>query len=304
LYGAAYGWYVIGSQIDYSRMYSAMLRRVQHHVPDQGRLYFESYPFYSEQVGGSHLWLKAIGRGDITVGGIADYLDPDVPTPDICSLLRVTESALQENRRRIPTRGDHLVLFTGEKLATWMLRGVTPYYSRQSLLAGPQGDFDLELVAEQQAGQYAAYPHVWTGMPTAGLTTLGYALYKVTSDKPRLLWFDRYPDGWIGLKASITINSPSPTKAMLRVSAPPFTLPNQVTIVCDGGPPVEVRLLDANEVLVPIDCSCPGGTSTIALEVERVASPRDLKINKDKRRLGIRAACELVPAASPEGNRS
>jgi len=310
VYGAAYAWYMIGSQIGYSRIYTRVLQEASERVPREGRLYLESYPFYSEQWGGTTMWLKAMHRPDIDVRGIADYLDPAVPTPQICKLLHVTDEALATNRKRIPTRGDYLVTFTGLKLATWMLRGVTPYACQQSLLAGHQGDFDLELVAEESIVQDAVYPHVWTGLPTAGPTAIGYKMYRVLSEKPRFLWFDRFPDGWVGSKASIVINSSTPVRAMLRISAPPFTLPNHVQIHCDGGPTIEVFLIDTNEVLLPIDCACPDGTSTITFRVDRVASPRDLKINKDKRRLGIRAACELapltndnsfVPVAHPEG---
>jgi hypothetical protein len=310
LYGAAYAWYMIGSQIGYSQIYTRVLEQASERVPRDGRLYLESYPFYSEQWGGTTMWLKAMHRPDIDVRGIADYLDPAVPTPQICKLLHVTDEALATNRKRVPARGDYLVAFTGHKLATWTLRGVTPYACQQSLLAGHQGDFDLELVAEESIVQNAVYPHVWTGLPTVGSTAIGYKMYRVLSEKPRFLWFDRYPDGWVGSKASIVINSPAPTRAMLRISAPPFTLPNRVQISCDGGPVIDVPLVDTNEVLLPIDCTCPDGTSTITLLVDRVVAPRDLKMNKDKRRLGIRAACELtllkgdnslVPVTNPKG---
>ncbi len=298
VYGMAYAWYMMGSQIGYSRIYTQVLEQACERVPRDGRLYLESYPFYSEQAGGTKMWLEALDRPDIDVRGIADYLDPAVPTPQICKLLHVTEEALASNRQRMPVRGDYVVAFTGNKLATWMLRGVTPYACQQSLLAGHQGDFDLELVAEDTIVQNAVYPHVWTGQPTAGPTEIGFKMYRVLTEKPRFLWFDRYPDGWVGSKASIVINSPVPTRAMIRISAPPFTLPNRVRITCDGGLTNDVPLVDTNEVLLPINCACPGGTSTIVLRVDREAAPRDLRINKDTRRLGIRAACELAPLTS------
>ena len=295
IYGAAYAWYVIGSQIGYTQIYTRVLEQASERVPRDGRLYLESYPFYSEQCEGTTNLLKAMHRADIDVRGIADYLDPAVPTPQLCELLQVTDKALAKNRKRVPTRGDYLVTFTGNKLATWMLRGVTPYTCGQSLLAGIQGDFDLELVVEESIAQKGFYRHIWTGLPTVGPTAIGYKMYRVLSEKPRFLWFDRYPDGWVGSKASIVINSPAPTRAMVRISAPPFTLPNHVQISCDGGPAIDVPFVDTNEVLLPIDCACPDGTSTITFLVDRVVAPRDLKINKDKRRLGIRASCELTP---------
>lgn len=295
LYGVMYAWYVIGSQISYSRLYTAMLTQAVARVPQNGRLLLESYPCYSEQAGGTHMWLKAMGRPDIVVGGMADYLDPAVPTPEIRRLLHVTDDVLETNRRRLPARGDHVVVFTGAKLATWMVRGVTPYVCATTLLAGAQGDFDLELIAEEEIPQYAAYAHVWTGFPCFDRTTLGFKLYEVKSAKPRFMWFDRYPDGWIGSAASFTVNAPTPTQALLRLSAPPFTLPNEVTIICDDDAPVVVRLTSTDEVVVPVTCECRDGSSTVQLTTSHVKIPQDLKINRDKRRLGIRAAFELVP---------
>jgi hypothetical protein len=295
LYGVMYAWYIIGSQISYSRLYTAMLNQAVICVPNGGRLLLESYPCYSEQAGGTHMWLMEMGRSDIVVGGMADYLDPAVPTPEICKLLNVSDDVLDRNRNRLPVAGDHVVVFTGTKLATWMLRGVTPYMCTTTLLAGTQGDFDLELVAEEQIPQYAAYAHVWTGFPCFDRTTLGYKLYRVQSAKPRFMWFDRYPDGWIGSTASVTVNAPAPTTALLRLSAPPFTLPNEVTIICEDDAPVVVRLTSTDEVVVPVACQCRDGSSTVHLTASHVESPRDLKINKDKRRLAVRAAFELMP---------
>ncbi|WP_394789269.1 hypothetical protein [Rhodoferax sp.] len=284
---SAFAVYYIGaSQIAYSRVYTDALVEYQKISGGKVPLVIESYPFYSEQVGGTEGLLKnQLGGFTSRLTGIAEVLDPAVATPEMLDLLQVTPSQMEANVNNMPRKGEYLLVFTGNKLATWFLRGVTPYYSEDSMLK-LEHVYDMELVAEKSIQLPAVFLHEWTKKLDFGLSYVGFKLYRVLTDKPRFLWRGRYPDGWVGFKSSLKIDRTFGKPVMLKLSAPDFTLPNRVSITKDG---VLLKVLEFNDPnQVTVDLGPPPADSTqLSFEVERAIAPKDIRLNKDSRKLGL-----------------
>jgi len=295
---SAIAFYYIGtSQIAYSRIYTDALKQYEKLSGSNERLILESYPFYSEMIGGTEMLLSYQLSSTLLVGGIGDLLDPAVLKPEMLDLLRVTPEQLEANYNNLPRKGQYLLVFTGDKLATWFLRGVTPYFSEDSLLK-MENVYDMELVAQKSIETSAVYLHEWTNRLDFGSTYVGYKLYRVLTDKPRFLWRGRYPDGWVGFKSSLKVDSTYDAPVTLRISVPPFALPNHVRIIKDGVLLKELEFNDPNEVTVDIG-PAPANSTQLAFEVERAVAPKDIHMNKDDRKLGARIA--LVPTTNAVG---
>lgn len=125
--------------------------------------------------------------------------------------------------------GDYLLAFTGNKLATWFHRGVTPYFSKDSLLK-TQNAYDMQLVAKDEIKSPALYINTWNYRPEIRQTSLGYKLYRVLEDEPKFLWSGRYPDGWMGTTASLLVNENFKGPVAIRISAPYFAMPNKMVL--------------------------------------------------------------------------
>ena len=234
LYATFYIYYISSSQITYSRIYREALQKYIDAPGEKGSLVMESYPFYAEQIQATEQLPLVDSKVKLSVKGIADVLDPAVNSNiDIMRLLNVTQSKLDENVSNLPKQGDYLLVITGNKLATWFLRGVTPYYSEDSILK-MQGAYDLKLIADKQIKMPALYLHTWTNKLVIEDTSIGYKLYKAVSDGPKFIWRGRYPDGWIGNQASLQVNTIYHRPVVIKLSAPHFALPNKVTISKDG----------------------------------------------------------------------
>ncbi|MBW8457611.1 MAG: hypothetical protein K0M58_04090 [Thiobacillus sp.] len=288
LYAAFYTYYIASSQIAYSRIYTDAMYQSDHYMHLPGEKHFlimESYPFYAEQ---TSLQLDT-GTGWRTEGakGIADVLDPDVTSnKELLELLHVTQAQIDENVNNLPKRGDYLLVITGSKLATWFSRGVTPYYTKDSILK-TQGMYNMELLAERSIETPALYIHVWTHNLAAEKTYIGYKLYRVLEDEPKFLWRGRYPDGWIGRRASLKVNNSYDRRVVIKLSAPSFALPNKVTISKDGNLFKVLELTDTSEKVLTLS-DIPQESTSFQFEVQRAIVPKNIKLNKDARELGLR----------------
>lgn len=287
LYGGLSFYYVAGSQIGYSIVYSDALDQFLRLSVPESRLVVESYPFYAEQIEGTGSLLSRLGQSH-RVSGVADALDPAVNSnAGILKLLKVTPESLSENYSNLPRRGDYLIAFTGNKLATWFLRGVTPYYNEDSLMKR-MGMYEMDLVASRESYLPALYINTWSKLPSAGMTSVGYKLYRVKSDAPRMVWRGRYPDGWIGNTATLLVNPEYGKRVVLRLSAPDFTLPNKVLISLPDGKRKEVVFNNSDEQRVVLSEEPLHYPVSFRVEVEKAISPASLGMNKDSRRLGLR----------------
>jgi hypothetical protein len=150
-----------------------------------------------------------------------------------------------------------------------------------------QALYDTELVAERKIENPALYVHVWTYLPTADETWLGYKLYRVLEDRPKFLWHGRYPDGWAGKSASLKVNPSYGRPVVIRFSAPYFALPQKVTISRDGQFFKEINITDTDEKVLtlsePVD-----GTSVFQFDAQKTVAPKKIRLNKDTRELGLR----------------
>ena len=290
IYGALSTYYIAFSQIAYSRIYTEAILKYKSIQKADQKLIIESYPFYAEQIGGTANLLSLDDPYTSRVKGIADLLDPSAINPELLQILNVSKADLDNNIHSLPKKNDYLLVFTGDKLATWFLRGVTPYFTTDSLLKR-QKEYDMELVDEDSISNPALFINTWTNRPNARQTYVGYKLYRVLENEPKFLWTGRYPDGWIGTHASLKVNRAYARPVIIRVSAPPFTLPNKVVITRDGKPLQVVELTDTNEKSVELR-GAAADMDVFGFSVQRAVSPKTLKINDDKRELGVRITLE------------
>jgi len=209
-------------------------------------------------------------------------------------LLRITHEQLAANRRSLPREGDYLLLMTGNKLATWFVRGVTPYYSEDSIL-GRDRAYDLIPVAEGRAFAPGAFMNVWTYRLNLARTYVGYKLYKVTNRSARIVWTGRYPDGWLGPVSSVRLSSDYGERARVTLSTPGFNSPNRVRVWKDGKLLRDLALTEGHEV--QFDVATGGTGAALNFFVERTAVPRELGLNRDKRELGVLSRIEPLKGA-------
>jgi len=294
LYAAFYIYYITSSQIAYSRIYTDAMIKSDHYVHQDGKkhaLVFESYPFYAEQTA---LQLHTVtGWHEEDAKGIADVLDPEVTSDkELLKMLHVQQDQIDLNVNNLPKHGDYLLVITGSKLATWFLRGVTPYYSKDSILK-TQGAYDMELVAEHRIETPALYFHIWTHQLVGEETYIGYKLYRVLEDEPKFLWRGRFPDGWIGRKASLQVNSTYHRSVIIKLSAPNFALPNKVIINKNDHPFKVLELTDTDEKVLKLsdDAQEP---SLYEFEVQNAIIPENINLNNDTRELGLRITLDTT----------
>jgi len=288
VYAAFYTYYIALSQITYSRIYTdAMVKAYYYlHLPGkQKSLIIESYPFYAEQIGldfdSPTGWQREYAKG------IADVLDPAVTSnKQILELLHVTQAQIDENVNNVPQLGDYLLVITGSKLASWFSRGVTPYYTEDSILK-IQGVYDMELVAEKKIVAPAVYVHIWTRKLVAEETYIGYKLYRILNARPKFLWKGRYPDGWIGNSASIKVFPEFGKRVLVTASTPNFNSPNRLVVMQDDVMIQDLILRDGKEFSFEIRTDGEKIPTNIQFLVEKANIPKDLKINKDTRELGM-----------------
>lgn len=279
-------YYISSSQIDYSRLYAKAIDYYKTHSKPGQKLIIESYPFYAQQVGATITLLdvKSPRYGDVF--GIADLLDPAVYNPELGKLLGVTKKDLADNFKNLPKKDDFLLVFTGEKLATWFLRGVTPYYTPDSILH-KEDMYDMTLVDNHEFSKSAIFQHVWFNKLNFANTKLGYKIYRIDSNSYKYFWRNRYPDGWSTKDSELLLSSDYKKPVAIRLSAPSYNLPNKVTIYKNHNRLTTVDLTDSSEKTLLLD-SMPTNFESYQFSVERTVSPLELKINKDKREIGVR----------------
>lgn len=286
VYALIHSFYVVTSQIAYSRMYTEAVSKYLADSKMENRLIIESFPFYSEQVTNTKQLISLVSGENRVVGGIADLLDPEVVTPKILKLLHISQEQLDNNENALPGKDDYLLLMTGDKLATWFVRGVTPYFSDDSILK-KYGAYDMIPIAENKLFNPSAFLNIWTNRIYFGSTYLGYKLYKVTSDRPKIIWKNRHPDGWIGKTASIKVFPEFGERVLVTVSTPSFNSPNRLIVTQDDVLVQNLALVEGKELSFEVNSSGEKIPTTLRFLVERTAVPKALKINKDKRELGV-----------------
>jgi hypothetical protein len=285
VYSGAYLYYIVGSQISYSRLYTQAVRVYAQHSQGRSALVMENYPFYAEQVTGTHLIMRFAFNQWFRIGGVSDLLDGGAGSSDIQRLLGISEARMDANIGSLPKKNDFILVFTGRKLATWFLRGVTPFIYEESALTR-LGTFDVEEVAANSIAMPAAYFNIWTGKPEIGLTRLGFRLYKVVSDGHKFFWRHRYADGWVGAKATLLIGATFGSRPILKLSSPNFVMPNRVTITKDGEPYKIIEITTTDEITLKLDESSAKPAS-YEFTVEKTVAPVDIGLNADTRQLGL-----------------
>lgn len=307
-YAALYCYYVVFSQVAYSRLYTDALSRFLQTPEAHKTVIVESYPYYSEQIDMTGTFLKYFieqrgGQQSVVVGGILDTIDPYVSNEErpgnaeMMRMLGVTREGLEDNFKHLPKKGDYLLTFTGAELGTWFLRGVAPYYSEESALAR-QGAYDLRVVADGRETMPAVYVDLWTGRPACGRPWLGYKLYQVLNDEPRFVWRGRYPDGWTEGDSSLTVNPSYGRPVIIKFSAPAASLPQKLTIKRDGVPYKELALSSTDEQTVTLVESVDKPVQ-FEFVVDHIFRPDQLHISQDSRPTGVLLRLDSMPAPRP-----
>lgn len=285
IYSAAYLYYIVGSQISYSRLYTQAVRAYAQNSHGQSTLVMENYPFYAEQVTGTHLIMRFAFNKWFRIGGVSDLLDGGAGSSEIQRLLGISDARMDANIGSLPKKNDFVLVFTGRKLATWFLRGVTPFIYEESAFTH-LGMFDIEEVAANSIAMPAAYFNIWTGKPEIGMTRLGFGLYKVVSDGHKFFWRHRYADGWVGAKATLLIGETFGSSPILKLSSPNFVMPNRVTITKDGEPYKVLEITTTDEITLKLDEPSKKPAS-YEFTVEKTVAPVDVGLNADTRQLGL-----------------
>ncbi len=288
IYSSFYIYYITSSQIIYSRVYTDAMFKSDHYLNlpgDKHDLIIESYPFYAEQIG---VQLDTgTGWRYHTAKGIADVLDPDVTSnKELLKLLNITQAQIDSNIDNVPKRGDYLLVFTGNNLATWFSRGVTPYYSKDSILK-MQGAYDMELLEEKNITFPAIYINTWTHLLDMENSYIGYKLYRTLDDWPEFLWKGRFPDGWAGNVSSLLINPTYQRPVIVKISAPEYILPQKVTIRKDGEFLKELTLINTDEIILNLSDKALLKPTRFQFDAEKTFIPKELNLYKDHRKLGL-----------------
>jgi hypothetical protein len=230
------------------------------------------------------------------VYGIGDLIDPAVVTPEIKQLLPIeaSEAELANNEKNWPKKNDYVLAITGNELATWQVRGVGPYYSDGSFLQR-DGSYDMQEVAGERSYFRSAFINIWTFGLEFGQTYAGYELYRVIGG-PRFTWLGRYPDGWMGRRARLTLYPEYVANALVHVATSRYNPRNSVSVFQDDVLIDKAALSEGNEhtfKLKPVSKDVP---TVFRFEVERTFVPQKLRLSKDKRELG--AFVRLEPFAA------
>ncbi|MEN3110443.1 hypothetical protein ACFONG_10015 [Uliginosibacterium paludis] len=292
-YGMLSMYYVALSQVQYSLVYESALRSYVEKSGGSGRLMLESYPFYSEQVGGTGDVLEFLGGRESGVWGLADALDPaQVDKPDLLKLLGVTKADLDGNYKNFPSKGDYVLAFTGRKVGTWFLRGVAPYYQEESLLK-KWNSYEMELVSEKELSAPAFFFSLWDSSPKIEETSVGYKLYRILGEEPRQVWRGLYPDGWGGKEVSLKVNSSFDSDVVAKISVPDFGLPNTISIFKDGILFKELDFRNTDEKTVVL-AMYGDREHEFRFVARSTVSPFELGMNKDRRDLGFMLSLSQV----------
>ena len=284
-YSAAYMYYVIGSQISYSRLYTQALTEYVKRSGGSGALVMENHPFFAEQVSGTEKLFEFALDKKIKMSGIADLIDESANNSEIANLLGITQERMKANIKSLPKQGDYLLIFTGRKVATWFLRGVTPFIYEQSLIM-KSGAYDLEQVAKNTINFAAVFPNVWTGKIEKENTHLGFTLYKVLNNEAKFFWQGRFSDGWISEKGNLLLSRDFGNNAVLKLSSPSFTIPNGVSITKNGQLYKRIEITNTDEITVQLDAASSEKIN-YELTVDRTTVPSRIGLNADARALGI-----------------
>ena len=292
LYAAVDLYYSGVAQVGYSRLYTHAIRDYSSVRPN-APLTIESYPFYAEQVVNTQRLLGLVFHQDRQVKGISDLVDPGVVTKEMRQLLRVSDADLSQNEANWPKKGDYVLAFTGDLLANWQIRGVAPWFSDGSDLRR-DGGYDMELLREQRIYFPAVFLNVWTLRPQARDIYLGYQLYRV-AEGPRFTWLGKYPDGWMGKTARLTMYPDHVTRAEVYVSTSLYNPQNSVSVYRDEVLIGRSDLSPGREWALPLIAAAKERPTTFRFEIARTFIPRNIHLSRtDMRQLGARIRIESL----------
>jgi hypothetical protein len=200
-------------------------------------------------------------------------------------LLSVSDSDLQANEKNWPKKADYVVAFTGNLLGTWQIRGVSPFYSDGSDLQ-KDGGYEMNLISETRRYFPALFFNVWTRRPDFQQTYAGYKLYRVV-DGPKFRWLGKYPDGWIGKSARLTIYPAYIDRVLVTVATSKYNPQNGITVLEHGAVRGRASLSEGQEHTIELTAQRGSEPTVFEFDVARTFVPKKLHINDDARELGV-----------------
>ena len=293
-YAAIYLWYTGSTEVSYTQMYTAAIRNCLAVSRAGDPVYWESFPFYSEELINTGDLMSIVFHQGRRAYGIADVVDPGVVTPEMKAELNVTDEALASNEQNLPREGGYEVIMTGDKLATWRIRGAAPLYADESVLQ-KDGSYEMGLVREERLYRPSLFLNVWTYWPDLKPSYVGYKIYKVVKG-PRFAWFGRFPDGWMGKRARLVLYPEFVATALVHVSTSPYNPHNEMSLFRDETLVEKVALSPGKEHTFILATARDGKPAVFRFEVTQTFVPEQVSamkwmrkyvfLNGDRRELG------------------
>ena len=304
LYSVPYFIYIARAQIAQDKIFTDSITNYMSQASPGQRLLAVDWAFWEEPVIQANILVRNIhGRENLQVTGIKSFVQDLELTPEVLRLHGVTE--IPGRDAFVPKQGDFILLDTGARPSSWVLRGVSPRGGQDpaeilTLLNTRYGggNFTMERVSGQTFG--------WKGIEIhpAGIGlkdyTFGYELYQVAgtpvhdeteaAQSPDLLWEGRWEDGWIGRKAAVAIASGmGADRLLLSGYVPSHVLPCRLTVTGAEGLMKDVLFERSGPfaLIVDLDPSLTGEVLRLELNVSRTFIPKALGENDDTRELGI-----------------
>jgi hypothetical protein len=283
-YSLIYNYYVATTQRAQAQVYMESIEQYMKVANSGNRLLVEQWPFWIQSVFESNTLIKDIyKKKGLKVDGINDILNNIEITPEAAEIMGIKNIPKKETRW--PKKGDFILVFTGEKLAYWHVRGVAPYYIPNKPLLLNRG-FDLQLIASDKKINKVFYLDDTKRLKFGDIYT-GYQLFQV-NDVPHILWDGRYEDSWVGKKAKCNIYPESIKREFnfqLNVLKP--CIPNKLEIFLNKRLIKTIEIVHEGTQVISIQSDGVKGKSIeIEFNLEKTFIPKNLGINNDTRELG------------------
>lgn len=283
VYSITYFCYIAYTQKIEDIVYNRAIHEYITNAKANERLLVEQWLYYQEPVIQSNILVqKILNKKDLIVDGIADIINNvDISAQD----LKTNNIAVNDNTKRIPNEGDYILVFTGDRTASWVLRAVDPFYYLKSNF-----EHNAKMYTVSTYNQKIRLPVInikETPFIRIENVTCGYILYKVESIN--YIWKGRYADNWIGSEAELIIDDKKKDLTFQVEQPIRQALPNVLSIYNNNKIVEKIYIKDSAPIIIKIELSrleMKDHTIVLDFKVDKTAIPKILGLNDDTRELG------------------
>ncbi len=151
----------------------------------------------------------------------------------------------------------------------------------------------MQLLSQDSVYYPAPFMNVWTHRPELRRVNVGFEIYKVLQG-PRFTWLGKYPDGWMGKRARLTLYPAYVSRAYVHISTSKYNPDNSITVSENGVVIDKEALSQGSERTIQLKTAA-GEPTVFEFSVKRTFIPKALRLNGDTRELG--AMVRLEPFA-------